>query len=167
MLVGGLGFGAIGIASVASGPLELLLWVLAGVFLSLIAFIIYLDPQPHTVSSLTRARPVAVRAHVRRRFGRAPWVPGVEEPNELIYWRRLQPNLFVAVVLALFGVVPAIIYVVLAQRSTQSVTIRTGPDTDGTQVSVRIRPRSHDGRRIANRLVNELIRLGEPASPPG
>ncbi len=161
MLVGGLGFGLfIGILR-ASGPVELLLWVLGGVFVSLIAFTIYLDPQPHTAIIFTLARPPAVRSHVRDRFGRAPWVPGVDTPGELLFWRRLQPNLFVAVVLALFGVVPAVIYVVLAMRSTQTILVVTEAERDRTAVNVTIRPRSHDGRRITNKLVNSLIRLGE------
>ena len=161
MLVGGLGFGLfLGIGH-ASGPGWLLIWLLGGALVSLVAYSFYLDPQPKTTTTVVSARPPTIRLHVRSRFGRAPWIPGFEEPNELVYWRRLQPNLLIAIVLAALGVVPAVIYVVLAMRSTQTITVITTPESDRTSVTVTIRPRSHDGRRISDEFVVNLARIDQ------
>jgi hypothetical protein len=158
-------FGAIvgcllGITS-GSGWMYWALWAIGGIVVALNAFMVYLDNRPYETGIFTDARPPAVRAYVRSRFGRATWVPCIDQPHELAYWRRLQPNLAIVIVLGLLGVIPAIVYVVWALRQSQTIVVRTRPDADGTDAEVLVLPRAHNGQRIANRLVRDLLFLGE------
>jgi hypothetical protein len=136
-------------------------WALGGFLVALNAFSVYLDNQPYETGIFTDARPPAVRAYVRSRFGRATWVPCIDQPHELAYWRRLHPNVAIVILLGLLGVIPAIVYVVWALRRSQTIVIRTRPDIDGTEADVLVLPRAHNGQRIANRLVRDLLFLGE------
>jgi hypothetical protein len=160
MAIGGIAFALFGLLA-GTSLAGVVACGLIGIVVAIAAVASYLSPRSLTTSTSTKAPPSIVRAHVRRGFGTAPWIMGLDEPNEQVYWRNLHPDIALVILLALLGIIPAIVYVVASSKSTQTISILTKPLAGGTAMTVTGRPRSHSGRKVANRLINDLIRLGE------
>ncbi|HEY7033197.1 MAG TPA: hypothetical protein VH482_17795 [Thermomicrobiales bacterium] len=91
-------------------------------------------------------------------FGRAPWALARIELDELVYWRKLGPHLLPAIFFFLFGVIPGVIYLLLA-RGSQTVALGIFPTEDGTDLEIVVHPQGEGGRRSAVRFFNSLHEL--------
>lgn len=105
-----------------------------------------------TTSSKSRD---AIRDVVVRLFASNGWALSGETADTIWYSRTLRPNLAVAVFLALLGVIPAIIYVVLSRRR-QTAAVRWTPDGNGYLVEVEISYQGHGGRTAANWIMQQV-----------
>jgi hypothetical protein len=91
-------------------------------------------------------------------FGRAPWVLARNENDQLIYWRQRGPHLLPAIFFFLLGVIPGVIYLLLA-RGSQTVALGIVPTGDGTDLEIMVHPQGEGGRRSAVGFFNSLHEL--------
>src|SRR5262249_44531499 len=92
-------------------------------------------------------------------FGRAPWVLARNESDELVYWRQRGPHLLPAIILFMIGVIPGVIYLLLA-RGSQTVALGIVPIGNGTDREIMVQPQGEGGRRSAVGFFNSLHELG-------
>lgn len=137
-------------------PFFLILLTAVGAAIGVIGFLSYTSGRPYTKSAVSAARPATVFARVRDRFGRAPWVLARNDEIELVYWRRLNPDLLLTVILLLLGVFPALVYVLMSIRRTQTIVILAIPTDDGTTIHGFVMPSGSNGQRIIDRLLANL-----------
>lgn len=88
-------------------------------------------------------------------FGRAGWVYGGETQDRVWYSRNLSANWFIVAILAVLGIVPALIYLV-ASRRTQRADVQWSVSGGATAIEITVSPKGYGGQRIAAELAHKL-----------
>jgi hypothetical protein len=101
--------------------------------------------------SFRTVRDVAVQA-----FGRDGWAYGGETADSVWYSRSLGPSWALVALLFPLGVLPAVMYLILARRK-QRAEIRWWSANGKTAVEITVSPKGYGGQRIANALAQKLV----------
>lgn len=75
-------------------------------------------------------------------------------------------NLATAIVLALFGIIPVVIYFVAGNNRSRTASLLTSPMDGATQVELTFRPLGADGRIMADRFFARLGASELDGAPP-
>jgi hypothetical protein len=97
----------------------------------------------------------AVRDIAVGTFGSEGWVYGGETHDCVWYSRGLSPNWAMVAILAVLGVIPALIYLAVS-RQTQRAEVRWEPSGGLTAIEITVSPKGYGGQRIANELAQKL-----------
>lgn len=160
IVIGAFGGGVAGLllstrSDSADSVRSLALGAVIGLIVTLFAVVEWVGSRRYRLARTVPLDPEAVQVHAARWFGGPPWSLSRQQPGELVFWRRLEPNILTALVLLMFGIVPGVIYLAFS-RGTQTLALRIEPSSTGTDLEILVQPQGNDGRRAVSRFFNSL-----------
>ena len=95
-----------------------------------------------------------IRRHATRWYAVSGWTAHGGDPDALSFTRRIRPNVAVGLLLLVFGVVPGLLYFLLAGELTTTLLMTPAPG--GTDLEIIVNRRSDGGQAAAARFFNSL-----------
>lgn len=135
---------------------DLLAVLLIGAMLGLVLLALSQWRQGVTASFETVSNPVAIRDESARLFAGSGWRLHGDASNEQWYGIERGPRIGLAVLLAFFGIIPAIVYLIVARNEQVAHISWVENDPGRYRVSIGVTPRAPHGRAIIRWLHSRL-----------